>query len=201
LSSRTRHSFRSSLFRWIAGCFCVQKLNHPLNGFNIELLDFNGIGPRLLCTSKCLFKPNFQHNWQGLYLKGTITGCSKNGRLRAHNRFVGPERSRSGDPQIMNYVHTPCVLRRHVITLIRSTRDPSSLVAVSLFSKRSILGRAGRFRGHPAITASQLQVWMSAEAEADRSPHSINHSFPIYPTSSPSIPPPFSGLDAAILRP
>ena len=28
-----------------------------------------------------------------------------------------------------------------------TTRDPSSLVAVSLFSKRSILGRVGRFRG------------------------------------------------------
>ena len=26
-----------------------------------------------------------------IHLKGTITGCSKNGRLRAHNRFVDPE--------------------------------------------------------------------------------------------------------------
>jgi hypothetical protein len=38
-----------------------------------------------------MLKPDFQYIWQGLYLKGTITGRSKNWRLRAHNRFVDPE--------------------------------------------------------------------------------------------------------------
>jgi hypothetical protein len=53
---------------------------------------------------------------------------------------------------------------------------------------------------HAATMASRLQVWMSAAAEADRSPHFINHSSPLHPTSSPSTPlppspalmPPFS---------
>jgi hypothetical protein len=38
---------------------------------------------------------------------------------------------------------------------------------------------------YAATTASPLQVWMSAEAEADYSPPSANYSFLTHPTSPP----------------
>ena len=45
LSSRTQTLLQVLALLWDCRKLVYTELNHPLNGFNIELLDFNGIGP------------------------------------------------------------------------------------------------------------------------------------------------------------